>query len=321
MKMKIVSTAFFVGTAALFELYPRAGVLAPAAVVLFTAYGLWRSAASKLDILNDVPNAFRVLLATMGGFLIAQDGLFVLPSAGLLLYGVSILLNDEYQRRTLHSVRRRARGGSIALLGIDGAGKSSHARVLGEWLAARGYYVTVMPFHRYLFVERLASMSMGASRRTTTASTGGRRSGRNPLRPLLSLVDNLILQIATSVGSRIEGRIVIYDRFIWSTYVKYEALGYPVKPLSFIYLLPRPLSAGVRDIPVERSLSVIDERGASHIHYPREVLQKERDRYLSIARAHDYPVIDSSAAFDEVQGSIESHFSGVFPLTTGAGRR
>ncbi len=93
-------------------------------------------------------------------------------------------------------------------------------------------------------------------------------------------MDNLLLQLSSSIGCRVEGTVVIYDRFIWSTYIKYEALGYPVRPLAPIYLLPRPHFAVVLDVPVEKSLRVIDER-VSHIHYPRSVLESERESYLA----------------------------------------
>ena len=88
----------------------------------------------------------------------------------------------------------------------------------------------------------------------------------------MSLLDNLVLQLSSSIGCMIEGRVVIFDRFIWSTYVKYKALGYPVGAISGLYLLPKPTFALVLDVPVEKSLRVIYERVA-HIHYPSEVLR------------------------------------------------
>ena len=175
---------------------------------------------------------------------------------------------------------------------------------------------------RIACVERLAALSNAARGRSATgrgATGGGRRSGRNPIRPLLSLADNLILQMASSIGCRAEGRVVVYDRFIWSTYIKYEALRYPVKPLSFLYLLPRPMTAIILDVPVDKSLRVIDERGSSHIHYSRAVLEAERARYLAIAQRNGYPVIDATAPFDEVQGKIELHLSRLFPQVGGVG--
>lgn len=312
--MKVTVSVFFAATFALsVALRDLAFILPFLIAVLYGAYGLARSVSRRLSPVNDVPNAFRVFLASLGGSLVSLYHPFILPSAGIVLYFGSLYLNDEYQRRALDSLRAGRKGGAVALLGIDGSGKSSHSAKTGGWLETRGYRVELMPFHRYLFVERLSSLP--ASGR----GSGDRRRRRNPLRPILSLVDNLLLQASSSVGCRLEGTVVIYDRFIWSTYIKYEALGYPVKALSPVYLLPRPYFAIVLDVPVEKSLRVIDER-TDHIHYPRSVLEHERERYLEVARRNGYPVIDATASFDEVQSKIEGHLARLFPQVPG-GRR
>jgi dTMP kinase len=310
--MKAVAVLFFLVSLFLSILFPAIAIAFPFIIaVAFGIYGVLRSALGHLDLLNDVPNALRVFLAALAGYFMTLDRVYLFPALGLLLLITSIYLNDEFQRRALYSMRTGRKGGSFALLGIDGSGKSSHSATTSEWLQRRGYRVELMPFHRYLFVERLSSLSSGARGGSGTV----RR--RNPIRPVLSLVDNLILQISSSLGCRVEGTVVIYDRFIWSTFIKYEALGYPVRPLSGLYLLPRPLFAIVLDVPVEKSLGVIDSR-TSHIRYPRPVLQQERERYLKIAEQRGYPVIDATASFDEVQAEIEGHLSSLFPPTAGA---
>ena len=283
----------------------------------FGAYGIARSFANHLDPLNDVPNALRVFLASLGGYLITLTRAFFFPSAGILLLVGALYLNDEFQRRALHSIRARKKGGTIALLGIDGSGKSSHSMFIARWLEGRGYTCTVMPFHRYLFVERIATVSSVVGRKGRKGGGGDKfrfRRGGNLLRPVASLFDNLLLQFSSSVGCRVEGKVVIYDRFIWSTYIKYKALGYPVKAISGLYLSPRPTFALVLDVPVEKSLQVIDERVA-HIHYPREVLESERQEYLQIAKKKGYPIIDATAPFAEVQEEIESRLDRLFPRT------
>ncbi|MDA4137126.1 MAG: hypothetical protein OK449_09065 [Thaumarchaeota archaeon] len=311
--MKLSVTLFFVATVVLSLLLNRWALLLPLAFgVVFALYGVARSVSAHIDPLNDLPNAFRVFLASAGGYLLTVDRLFLFPAAGIVLFFASIYLNDEYQRRAIYSLRTGRRGGSVALLGIDGSGKSSHSAATSRWLEDRGYRVKLMPFHRYLFVERLSSIST-----TVRGGAGGRR--RNPLRPVLSLIDNLLLQISSSIGCRVEGTVVIYDRFIWSTYIKYEALGYPVRPLAPIYLLPRPFFAMILDVPVDKSLRVIDER-TDHIRYPRSVLQLERERYLDIARKNRYPVIDATSTFEDVQERIEGHLSPLFPSTRAGGR-
>jgi len=313
--MKLVSLIFFAATAFLSRAIPvsTSGLLfAVFFGSAFCAYGVAVSFARHLDPLNDVPNALRVFLASVGGWLFTVTKVFVFPASGLLLLAGALYLNDEFQRRVLHAVRTGRKGGSIALLGIDGSGKSSHSTVTGRWLESRGYTSIVTPFHRYLFVERLAAVSSAVGRGRGSGGRYAFRRGGNPLRPLLSLLDNLILQLTSSAGCRVEGKVIIYDRFIWSTYIKYKALGYPVKPISGLYLSPRPTFALVLDVPTSKSLQVIDERVA-HIHYPREVLEAERREYLDVARRRGYPVVDAAAPFDEVQRSIESHLERVFP--------
>jgi thymidylate kinase len=313
LKMKLVSLAFFLVTALLSLLLPTVGALLP---ILFEssfgAYGIARSFYRHLDPLNDIPNAFRVLLASVGGYLVTLSHVYIFPSVGILLLAGAVYLNDEFQRRAMYALRTGRRGGSVALLGIDGSGKSSHATVTGRWLVERGYACTVMPFHRYIFVERLAAMSSAVRSGGEKGDRFRFKRGGNPLRPVASLLDNLVLQLSSSVGCGVEGRVVIYDRFIWSTYIKYKALGYPVKPISGLYLAPKPAFALVLDVPVDKSLRVIDER-VTHIHYPKEVLMSEREQYLEIAKGNGYPVIDATADFEEVQEKIQSHLSALFP--------
>ncbi len=279
------------------------------------AYGFVLSNSKKLNRLNDLPNTLRVALAASGGYLIGSTLNFLLPSLGLILILASVYLNDEYQRRALRAIREGRRGGSVALLGIDGSGKSSHAAMLEEWFLSRGYTCTEVPFHRYLFVEMLARDDAGRGGRGNVPSEGER--GGNPLRPLLSLIDNVILNLTTSLGAGLEGRVVIYDRYIFSTYIKYKALGYPVRPLSALYLLPRVKYAFVLDVPVRRSVETIRGR-ESHIRYPPSVLEEEREEYLSIAKLRGYPVIDSTRDFHVVQQELERKLEKAFPT---GGRR
>jgi len=306
LKMKITAAIVFLINVALVVLFPAFAVFFVVASFLgFLLFGIGRSTSLKLDPLNDVPNAFRVLLAAAAPFLAVSVPQPFGLSLALLSLGGSLMLNDEYQRRTVDSVRKRRSGGSVALLGIDGSGKSTHAEELEKWFKARGYYCTRVPFHRYLFVDALA-------RRRESQGTTGERRGGNPLRPFLSAIDNLILFTLTSFGKGIEGRVVLYDRYIWSTYVKYQALGYPVRPLRWLYMLPKPKFAVVLDVTVDKSLAVIRGR-PDHIRYRSEVLGEERAEYASIAKRRNLPIIDASRDRAMVQEEIERQLAPVFP--------
>jgi thymidylate kinase len=213
-----------------------------------------------------------------------------------------------YLSNLLESARSGRRGGSVALLGIDGSGKSTHATELESWFRDRGYLCTRVPFHHYLIVDRLSRR-----RRMGSDSSLGTRRGGHPLRPLLSAVDNLMMHVIHSFGRGSEGRVIVYDRFSWSTYVKYKALGYRVGGLRWIFFLPSPKCAILLDVPVRKSLDVIASR-ISHIRYAESVLAKERDEYLSIARSKGLTVIDATGDPADVQELIESRLARVFPV-------
>ena len=308
MKMKETAVAIASFSLLLSLLRPAWGLPFVLALTLaYAAWGVWKSAARHLDPLNDVPNALRVLLASLGGFLISQRADFVPPSMGIVAVALSVFLNDEYQRRAFRAYTTGRKGGTVVLLGIDGSGKSTHADALKSWFERKGYRCERVQFHRYLFLSALVRRS-----RSDLDSLGTKRGG-NPLRPLLSLADNMLLFVSTSIGAGLEGKVVIYDRYIWSTFVKYRALGYPVAPLSRLYLFPRPTRAVVLDVPVSRSLGVIGAR-SGHIPYRSAVLSEEREEYLRIAKARGLAVIDSTRSFAEVHGEIESELAGAFPL-------
>lgn len=193
------------------------------------------------------------------------------------------------------------------LLGIDGSGKSTHASELEAWFKERGYLCTNVPFHHYLIVDKLSRHRKGSD------TALGTRRGGHPLRPMLSAMDNLLMYVIRSFGRGVEGRVIVYDRFSWSTYVKYNALGYRVSGLKWLFFLPAPTCAILLDVPVRKSLDVIASR-ASHIRYAETILAKERDEYLAIARSKGLAVIDARGNRAEVQEQIENHLGRVFPV-------
>lgn len=233
-------------------------------------------------------------------------GSFMSFRVGSLFVISSVPPDENDWRRPAHLTVRRGRGGTVAMLGIEGSGKSTHAAALRPWIEALGYRYSNVPFHKYLFVNSLAR---GLVR--NFQPRGGRGDG-NPMRPLLSLVDNLLMCVTTAFGAGFMGKVVVYDRYIWSTYIKYHALGYPVGPLSTFYLLLKPTLAIVLDVELSRSLEVINSR-PKQIRYLPEVLAEEREEYLRIARANGYPIIDAMRSFEEVQDDIRRVLARRFP--------
>src|SRR6266849_283874 len=103
MKMKVVSSAFFFLALLLSLLIPTSGLVLPVFFgAAFGAYGIAKSLVEHLDPVNDVPNAFRVVLASLGGFFLAQSRVFIFPTAGILFLIGALYLNDEFQRRAFY---------------------------------------------------------------------------------------------------------------------------------------------------------------------------------------------------------------------------
>src|ERR1700719_1415488 len=105
--MKLVSIAFFMVALLLSLLLAAVANLLLLLVFFgaaFGAYGVAVSFARHLDPLNDVPNALRVFLASLGGYFVTLTGTFVFPSAGILLLIAALYLNDEFQRRALQAL-------------------------------------------------------------------------------------------------------------------------------------------------------------------------------------------------------------------------
>ena len=116
----------------------------------------------------------------------------------------------------------------------------------------------------------------------------------------LTLVEAFFTLLSSYIDV-LRGYIVIYDRYIWSTFIKYEALGYPVKPIKKAIMLIRPSRGILLDIPVHESIKRINKR-KYHLPYPSHVLMKERLEYLKLAVSLGYPIINTyTNSKEEVQ--------------------
>src|SRR2546425_7988361 len=77
----------------------------------YAAYGVLRSASRRLDYLNDLPNAFRVTLAAVGGYLLGAPLNLPLPSPCIPLFVLSLYLNDDVQTKASSAIAEGGRGG------------------------------------------------------------------------------------------------------------------------------------------------------------------------------------------------------------------
>jgi len=281
-------------------------LLAAIVSIIYLLWGCRRAITLGCHPLNEGPNALRLFMGILGGFITGygftwHNTLSIV--LGVLLILSSIVFNDETARRLYRRLFPHG-GFSLALLGIDGSGKSTYSREIAKLYKNYGAQVYIVPYHRYLFLDKLSKTvsSMGKSRpsKTTILRYFYYYDGRvkRVVRLFLSLIDNLVLYLLFVMPKIIRGRVVILDRFLWSTYVKYWALRYPVKSLRRLWFMIKPHYAIIFDIPGTTSYKRILERD-EHIRYPPCLLEAERKYYLHIAKRYGYPVIDTTKPFNE----------------------
>ena len=165
----------------------------------------------------------------------------------------------------------------VVLEGIDGAGKSTQARTLGERLTARGQRVVL---------SREPTMGQWGKLLRESAQTG-RLSIEEEVELFLKdrreHVNELILPRLR------EGCVVIVDRYYFSTAAYQGARG--LDPQELIRrneeFAPEPDLLVLFDLPVEDGLSRVRARGDKADHFEQvEALRRVREIFLSIQKPY-----------------------------------
>ena len=258
---------------------------------------------------NDFPNALRVFLGVLGGVLIDFFPSLFLVGLGVLAIIAGLLANDE-------AVRRVYRGrGVIVLSGIDGTGKSTHARNILRWLRGKGKRCRIVPFHRYLFLDKVG----GFRSRVRGTAELVRSMDRRPLgwipaktsrlsliRPYLALLDNVLLYLVRVLPAIWRGEYVVCDRFIWDNYVKHKMLGYGTRYLFRLSTAIRPWAGMIFDLPSEVAVDRVGKRDF-HYQYTKEQYDVERKEFRRIARRLGYPIISTNRPPEDTWREIERY--------------
>lgn len=183
----------------------------------------------------------------------------------------------------------------IALLGIDGAGKSTMSKIIKEHLIFMGYNVTIIPFHKWVIADKLRNifgkvLDKGRKDRKSQYIPP-RKSFAALIKPPIAFIDNILFYKINSPKQKNE--VFIYDRFICATQIKFAGLGYVNNWFKKIWWSYKPGLAIVFDVDVEESERRQLSRNDPYI-YTKEVLSKEKKLYLQYAKNHNFPIIKSS---------------------------
>ena len=308
MKMKAMVIVVSVSLLALEMLFPLPKaliMLVPS--IIFGLVATILSSRRGASYLNELPNVLRILLASIGAALIGFfSSLFVL--LGFLFVLLGVFANDETIRRLYRHK------GVIVLTGIDSTGKSTHACNIASWLKREGIRCEILPFNKYLFLERLSSgIRPSRSREKAIQSTErrvppARTSNLSLLRPYLAFIDNFMFYVFEALPRVARREYVICDRFIWDNYIKHKALGYNTRFLFRLSTLIRPRIGLVFDLPAEIAFERV-ERREKHLRYSIEQYEVERKEFKRIAKMLSYPIVRTNESISQTRNRIETHLA------------
>jgi dTMP kinase len=184
----------------------------------------------------------------------------------------------------------------IVIEGIDGTGKSSQAKRLGDWFLAQG---------REVILSREPTNGPWG-KKLRESMTAGRLSAEDELQYFLNDRRQHVEEvIAPSLAA---GKVVILDRYYFSTMAYQGARGFD--PLEIRKkneaFAPVPDVLFIMDLDVDAALTRIGARGDTANEFEkRENLVRCREIFLSLKNEEFVSVIDCSGSIEEVAGQIQ----------------
>ena len=188
-----------------------------------------------------------------------------------------------------------AEGLFIVIEGIDGTGKSTQAKLLGDWFASQG---------REVVLSREPTAGPWGKKVRESAATG-RLSPEDELQYFLNdrrqHVDELIAPALAA------GKVVILDRYYFSTMAYQGARGFDPAEIrrKNEAFAPVPDLLLIMDLDVDTALGRIGARGDTANEFEkRENLERCREIFLSLRDENFVRVIPTQGTPDEVGEQI-----------------
>jgi dTMP kinase len=185
----------------------------------------------------------------------------------------------------------------IVIEGIDGTGKSSQARRLGEWFDSQG---------REVVLSREPTDGPWGRKLRESAATG-RLSPQEELQYFLNdRRQHVEEKIAPALAA---GKVVILDRYYFSTMAYQGARGFDPAEIRRMNeeFAPVPDLLLILDLDVDTAHARIGHRGDSTNEFEKhDSLTRCREIFLSLKDEPFARVIDSSGSLDGVSERIRS---------------
>lgn len=192
----------------------------------------------------------------------------------------------------------------IALEGIDGSGKGTHTKLLNRWVKEKGHdtFLTCEP-------------TTGAIGRLLREAL--KKGGLEPKTEALLFAADRTEHIKEIKKYLAEGRVVITERYFYSSIVYQGASGVSIKWLKEVNrFAPIPDLVLYLDVTPEVGLERISSGNSlrsstreKEYFERQDFLGKVRENYLDLANENNFTVIDASGPIDEVQTTIRRRVS------------
>jgi dTMP kinase len=230
----------------------------------------------------------------------ANDGKIECPGIPIPDFNSTKFMSQSLPPDTPHttpSPTSMHRGLFIVIEGIDGTGKSTQARRLGEWFASHGREVVLS--------REPTDGPWGRKLRESATTT--RLSPEDELQYFLNDRRQHVEEKITPALS--EGKVVILDRYYFSTMAYQGARGFDPAEIRRLNeeFAPIPDLLLILDLDVDAAHQRIGHRGDSANEFEKhESLQRCREIFLSLRNEPFARIIDSNGDLDEVSGKIRS---------------
>ena len=209
-------------------------------------------------------------------------------------------------------------GQLIAFSGMEGAGKSTQIQLLGKELrrwGKRPVYFWTRGGYTGLFnalkssLRHVLGMRLPPSGRNERRARAFKKPWVRTIWLSIAILDLLLLYGFYVRMSRIFGRVIIADRYLWDTWVDFQ-LNFPQAKVDqwilwriLTRLAPEPDASFLLIIPIEESLRRSKQKNDP---FPDSeyVLRKKKELYLRLASARKWHNLDGLKPIQSIHETI-----------------
>jgi dTMP kinase len=190
----------------------------------------------------------------------------------------------------------------IVFDGIDGCGKSTHARNTVDYLNSMGFEA--------IFLKEPTEESPAGKRLREALESGNRPS---PEEELMLFIEDRKWDVEKRIKPALsQGKTVVLDRYYYSTVAYQGARGIDVDEIwEMNSFAPRPDIAFILDIEPDEAMKRLHRRSERDYFEEIEYLKEVRRIFLSMRDRKEVRMIDSSRHYEVVDRDIKEQLRSI----------